>query len=212
MTPAGFHCPSDPAPARWQNSYPSTAGTWAGIRQDDGMFRYAHAAYVGYRLGPVRVQDVKDGLSNTVAVSEWLHRWEDERARRTVDTYRRLIWKLPKLFGRGADIDSLADVCRQVPPVNPERYGWQNNGGLSHEWFTGGVTVSSYVHVMPPNTASCEAVTLGIGSILATAGSYHRMGVNGLFADGHVQFISDAIDLNVWRAMGTRDNGDVVSF
>ncbi|MCA9037614.1 MAG: hypothetical protein KDA91_20915 [Planctomycetaceae bacterium] len=65
---------------------------------------------------------------------------------------------------------------------------------------------------MPSNTTRCEAVTLGPGSILATAWSFHRMGVNSLLTKGQVRFISNAINLSVWRAMGTRDNHDEAHF
>jgi len=212
LTPANFHCPSDPAPRRWQSSYPSNSGVSGLAGQDDGMFRFAHAAWLGYALGPVSLNEVSDGLSNTMSVCEWLHRWEDDKGRYTIDTPRRMIWELPRLFGTGADVETVALLCQEVPRITPERFGWRHNNGLSIQWYTGGITVSSYVHAMPPNTASCDPATLGMGGRLGTAGSFHRNGVNGLFADGHVQFISDQIDLSVWRAMGTRASGDVVAF
>jgi prepilin-type N-terminal cleavage/methylation domain-containing protein/prepilin-type processing-associated H-X9-DG protein len=44
------------------------------------------------------------------------------------------------------------------------------------------------------------------------ARSKHTGGVNTALADGSVRFISDSIDLTTWRAMGTRANGETVSF
>jgi hypothetical protein len=32
-----------------------------------------------------------------------------------------------------------------------------------------------------------------------------------MFADGHVQFVKDAIDLTVWQSLGSRNGGEVVS-
>jgi prepilin-type processing-associated H-X9-DG protein len=40
--------------------------------------------------------------------------------------------------------------------------------------------------------------------------SRHTGGVQSLFCDGHVQFISASVDLTVWRSLGSRDGGEVV--
>lgn len=45
----------------------------------------------------------------------------------------------------------------------------------------------------------------------ATARSLHTGGVNVAMADGSVRFITDGIDLTIWRAMGTRSNSDIVT-
>jgi prepilin-type processing-associated H-X9-DG protein len=51
------------------------------------------------------------------------------------------------------------------------------------------------------STASCAAVT---------ARSYHAGGVNALFMDGSVRFITNSIPQLTWRALGTRNGGEVV--
>jgi prepilin-type N-terminal cleavage/methylation domain-containing protein/prepilin-type processing-associated H-X9-DG protein len=43
------------------------------------------------------------------------------------------------------------------------------------------------------------------------ATSHHPGGVMACFVDGHVKFVPNAIDLNVWMALGTRNVGEVVS-
>ncbi len=43
------------------------------------------------------------------------------------------------------------------------------------------------------------------------ARSFHPGGVNASFCDGSVRFFADDIDLNVWRALGTTNGGEVVS-
>ena len=40
-------------------------------------------------------------------------------------------------------------------------------------------------------------------------GSRHVSGVNIGFADGHVQFISDSIEMSVWSSVGTRYGREV---
>jgi prepilin-type processing-associated H-X9-DG protein len=36
--------------------------------------------------------------------------------------------------------------------------------------------------------------------------SYHNGGVNVALADGSVDYVSDSVELLLWRTMGTRDN------
>jgi prepilin-type processing-associated H-X9-DG protein len=41
------------------------------------------------------------------------------------------------------------------------------------------------------------------------ASSNHSGGVNAVFCDGSLHFISNSISLATWRALGTRDAGDI---
>jgi prepilin-type processing-associated H-X9-DG protein len=43
-----------------------------------------------------------------------------------------------------------------------------------------------------------------------TARSYHPGGVNALFMDGSVRFITNSIPQATWRALGTRNGGEAV--
>ena len=43
-----------------------------------------------------------------------------------------------------------------------------------------------------------------------TARSYHPGGVNALFVDGSVRFIPDSIPQATWRALCTRNGGEVI--
>ncbi len=47
-------------------------------------------------------------------------------------------------------------------------------------------------------------------SLNVAARSRHTGGVNALFCDGHVQFISNSIDTATWQALGSRGGGDVL--
>ena len=40
--------------------------------------------------------------------------------------------------------------------------------------------------------------------------SQHPGGVNTLMGDGSVRFIKDSVDLATWRALGTRNGGEVI--
>jgi prepilin-type processing-associated H-X9-DG protein len=73
---------------------------------------------------------------------------------------------------------------------------------------------------MPPNTHSCsqsstgsvDAIPVNEDGGATTASSRHNGGVNLVFADGSTHFVSDSIDLVVWRALGSRDGEEVVNF
>jgi prepilin-type processing-associated H-X9-DG protein len=47
--------------------------------------------------------------------------------------------------------------------------------------------------------------------IMTVANSLHPGGVNLMLADGSVRFIKSSVDLTTWRALGTRNGGEVVS-
>ena len=45
---------------------------------------------------------------------------------------------------------------------------------------------------------------------IITSRSYHTGVVNAVLVDGSVRTISENISLDIWRALGTRDNGEVL--
>ena len=62
---------------------------------------------------------------------------------------------------------------------------------------------------LPEMNLPC-VVAAHIYPVTATSRSRHPGGVNVVLCDGSVHFISDSIDVNLWRAMGTIDGGEVV--
>jgi prepilin-type N-terminal cleavage/methylation domain-containing protein/prepilin-type processing-associated H-X9-DG protein len=65
------------------------------------------------------------------------------------------------------------------------------------------------LHVTTPNTRSCGFFI--VNRAVMPASSRHPGGTNMLFGDGSVKFIKDAISLQTYRALGTRNGGEVVS-
>jgi prepilin-type processing-associated H-X9-DG protein len=77
-------------------------------------------------------------------------------------------------------------------------------------WLRGASRHVSYAHVFPPNSRLLDCESSGwIAMGLMTARSAHSGGVNLAFADGHIQFVADGVDLTVWRAWGTPNGGEV---
>ena len=65
------------------------------------------------------------------------------------------------------------------------------------------------LHVTTPNTRSCGFFT--VNRAVMPASSKHPGGTNMLFGDGSVKFLRDSINLQTYRALGTRAGGEVIS-
>ena len=81
-------------------------------------------------------------------------------------------------------------VSRTIPPLT-------QMGGVNYL-----STNAGYNHVVAPNGPACGSSGLLFSS---PAISHHAGGVNLLLADGATRFVSEGIDLSVWRAIGSRD-------
>lgn len=173
-------------------------GTFCGINRRVGSsdtFRPAE---------PLTFSLITDGLSFTAMVSERLIGDLDP------DTYspHRDIFVFQDPGGSWGTPDRLMDACSS-------RY----YSGIDHmsypgaTWFLGGKAYTEYNHVLPPNSdvPDCSFESWTIQNSAVTARSWHPGGVNVTFADGHGRFVSDKIDLALWRALGTREAGEVVS-
>ena len=100
------------------------------------------------------------------------------------------------------------DECRHrkttvEPQVSVNQMQAYHNGGVSYD------------HLLTPNQAGCyngpEDLDFGNFPFLIPPSSMHPNGVNVLFADGSVHFITDGISDDVWRALGTRNGHETVS-
>ena len=70
--------------------------------------------------------------------------------------------------------------------------------------------VDNTVCVNPDRPAPCRLSDRADTHLAAR--SRHPGGVNAAFGDGSVHFISESVALNVWRAMGSSQGGEVVDF
>ncbi len=145
-----------------------------------------------------------DGLSHTVAMSERLLAGRNNGEPDATQEVIRLFWWTDVRMERPDQVDAFAEVCRNArttPALDfPTAYDYLQ-------------TDFGYHHTLTPNVPACHQNESGNNlqeySIIP-ASSYHSGGVHSLFLDGHVVFVSDAIDLNVWRAIGTRNGGEAV--
>ncbi len=153
----------------------------------------------------LRPRDYRDGLSNTLGVSE-VKAWQ--------------------AYLRNGGSPSGLGVAPPASPEDVASYGGQFKADSGHtEWVDGVAHQTGLTVTFPPNTVvpfdrggeivdvdftSCRESWAGCSSptyAVVTARSYHAGTVQGLLMDGSVRSFSDSIDLSVWRNLGTRDDG-----
>ena len=118
-----------------------------------------------------------------------------------------------------------------TPPASPQTVGGWSGGFEADnghtEWVEGRVHQNGFTttfrpnakvaHVESGNTYDVDFTSVEEGDsttaptyAAVTSRSYHTGIVHSLLVDGSVRSISENIDINVWRALGTRAGGEVV--
>lgn len=194
--PSLYLCPSDTSRrgslSEFATSYAANAGVVARNPPENWDGAFADV--------PLASRDVVDGLSYTVAVSEWIVGDGDESHASRLGSIFYLLNDFPDTpagfynFERSCEAISSGYVGR-VDPFKGEY------------WFRGNLAASLYTHALPPDRPSCRAIP-DLNAI--TAGSLHGGGANILMLDGSARFVRDDIRPVVWRALGTRSGGDSV--
>jgi prepilin-type N-terminal cleavage/methylation domain-containing protein/prepilin-type processing-associated H-X9-DG protein len=150
------------------------------------------------RDGGIPLLAVSDGTSNTAAFSE-LTKGDFNNA-----LYSRSDWINVSAVGLPSSADQAYSICQSVDPTNLSYQCFS----AGNEWLSDDSTGTAYTHVVPPNTTNC--VWLANLTFAVTASSYHTNGVNLLACDGSVRFVSNGISLATWRALGTRQGGEIL--
>lgn len=153
-----------------------------------------------------------DGTTNTAAMSEKLI--GDENA--AYFDRRRDFWyaAVPAPNNVEPTTDEMLSACAALSVPNPPH---SSLAGTS--WVYAGYWATWYNHTVGPNSPAIECSTAAPQDAdlrtyadqgLFGASSNHADGVNVLFMDGHTRFINGRIDLKLWRALATREGGEVV--
>ena len=92
--------------------------------------------------------------------------------------------------------------------------------------FTWWAPGAQFTTLLPPNSSSPDIVTQNCVNLPAqnlpcvdnggawniqAARSRHANGVNVVMCDGSVRFVSQAINIGAWQAMGTTQGGEVIA-
>jgi prepilin-type N-terminal cleavage/methylation domain-containing protein/prepilin-type processing-associated H-X9-DG protein len=192
-------CPSDPqtnVPTGWAgNSYVFNYGTNIPWQVNSTNGPYGMFIDKGQPFPAA----IPDGTSNTACASEHLKGdWSNAVATPKTDliTPSGAIPTTP---------DQAVATCLAADPTNLSFQFRSDNGAY---WIQGQHT-TLYQHAGLPNQRSCSWRTTPI--MYQNASSAHTGGVNLLLCDGSVRFARDSVSLVTWRAVGTRDGGEVVA-
>jgi prepilin-type N-terminal cleavage/methylation domain-containing protein/prepilin-type processing-associated H-X9-DG protein len=201
-----YLCPSDPSPARFTepiNGVDETKGrsNYFGNLGARGWWRNSDPTTSGifYYDSSVNVVKITDGTSNTAMFAEVKRGWQQTNQPLTVYAVAYNTYWDPAL--PGSDLSPLPE-CDAGPYAAQYTYT-----GL--QYYRGLMWTAFYTHTVPPNYKGHDCVrSVGLDRGHQAARSYHTGGVNVLFADGSVQFIGDGVDMNAWRALGTRGGSE----
>lgn len=198
-----FQCPDDPA-SNPRNNYRICYGTspWLHETTDNGpgAAKRGYASLKGRRDG-----EFTDGKSTTAAFAEKLG---GDRNHGSFSPWRDMLGMLTQ-SGSVVNADDALKMCSMPAPADPPHFSF---GGYT--WALSGYHTTWYNHVLTPNSRIPDCVNstsdaMSMGAF--TARSLHPGGVQVLFADGSVRFVSSAIDLPVWRAAGSVAGNEAIT-
>lgn len=190
-----FICPSDP-----QSSMPAGFGGNSYVGNYGNGILWAQTTTTGvfsFAAEGVRFADITDGTSNTAAFCE----------RRIGDFNNGVATDRTDLFQTGGTVPTTPDqaviACQAVNPTSLTSQWRSDYGGY---WIQG-FHMTIYTHAGLPNTRSCAFPP---SAMMMVANSAHPTGINTLLCDGSVRFVSNNINIVTWRALGTKDGGEVL--
>jgi prepilin-type N-terminal cleavage/methylation domain-containing protein len=218
-----FICPSDappPASGAGRNNYMFCAGDSidkiTNNPTDNGRGMFSRDTNANTR-GGIAFTQVKDGLSNTIAMSERLR--YDSQAPRT------WVWG----YATNATLQAAGtppSACTTL--YNAGTQTWATGSSTFYQsagsrWSDGGTSFAAFSTNAPPNTVACTGGGDQQPGVFPPS-SYHTGGVNVVMGDGGVRFIRDSLDagnqnasaimmsgpspFGVWGALGTRSSGE----
>lgn len=188
-----FRCPSD-----FQNPLSAAGGAINYIPNKGTNVLWNDPAGNGviYYQSSIRLGDIKDGTSQTVAFSE-RNVTDGSTGISTPDADTYLSALDP------ANPDQAYQFCEAVDVTNLAN---QFGNHMGAPWMHG---KHAYQHISPPNRRSCGFQPAGKAAM--TASSRHSGGVHVQMCDGAVRFLNNSVDIAVWRAIGTRNGKETVA-
>jgi prepilin-type N-terminal cleavage/methylation domain-containing protein/prepilin-type processing-associated H-X9-DG protein len=209
---SSFVCPSEAQADRnasgsirhFPTNYGVNGGTW--LMWDPNINKVGDGMFLVNKC--IRPSEIRDGLGNTVAFSE-------------IKMYQ------PVLRDGGNPSD--ANILPPSTPAEVVAYGGNFDPTFGNSQWVNGLyihtgfstiftpnTVVSYVSGGTPYDVGFTSSRLGLTTsgrtyVAFTSRSYHTGGVNALLMDGSVRFVKGSLSQPIWRALGTRAGGEVVS-
>jgi prepilin-type N-terminal cleavage/methylation domain-containing protein/prepilin-type processing-associated H-X9-DG protein len=203
-----FLCPSEPndglGPSlipTYPTSYAAGWGEWFAWDETTGIGGNGAFPPVAFpNQTGVRLVDITDGLSNTVGLAE------------------------VKTFGSFLNYYGAPQGPEPSTPADALALGGSLNVGITRTIWAAGIGIhTGLTFVFSPNTpvlfrsggvtydVDWTHTIIGPNYAAITARSYHANGINAVFMDGSVHFVTNNIPQATWRALGTRNGGEPVT-
>ena len=203
---------ANPAPSSYAANagWPSYATGFAGERATPG----AHNGAIGFihpqtpiswHTNKVQMRHFTDGTSNTGLLSERLiQSGNSAKAINEGDKRLRSLHILERY-------ETLPEIIEQMSSSHAHVF---ESAHIGRSWSSGSpLTAPTYMHVQPPNSVIGHYNTsMDEGDFVVGASSRHTGGANMALVDGSIQFVSDSISLEIWWAVGSRDDGRIETF
>jgi len=236
MTEVPFYvCPSDPSSTKMTNpgdagpsgrcnymgSSGASANTFSSNPGTAGIFSMAPPPWTTVVHGPAIVT-ISDGTSNTAMFSEVIRTSDAGSVAGAIRDYSVALYRGGPLSAAEMLDGRITPECMPGRAGSPLRY-------VAKEYYRNLPITSLYSHTLPinwnqPRTGAANLMAGPCGDFGTNiagysffvahtpASSWHTGGVNVCMGDGSVRFVSDGIDFNMWRGMGTMAGGEVVTF
>ncbi len=153
----------------------------------------------------MKLAEITDGTSNTALFAETRRSRASMNATTEIPVADPLnVYTITGDFTGASAID---------PPANCSNFANQlrirYRGQMYHRDLP---STGYYSHTVPPNYRLWDCTNNpNFNQVHGAARSYHPGGVNATFCDGSVRFVKNSINLNTWRALGSKGGGEVIS-
>lgn len=196
-------------------NYGMNSGTGVGTNYDTRL-RTDGIAWINANVG---FEAINDGLSNTAAFAEHLLGVSEQSPSEpeVSHLFRRTMMNVRCAFISRGSPPAAAGFTGYVLPDDPNELdtytrssglhrGWSGQRGAG--WINGREYWTAYNHYHPPQSDIPDVSSCGWGVFASR--SNHLGGVHVSRCDGSVTFVNESIDLELWRALGTRNGHEVM--
>jgi prepilin-type N-terminal cleavage/methylation domain-containing protein/prepilin-type processing-associated H-X9-DG protein len=211
-----FECPTDPSAGHFEDpthllasqtgvmgrsNYFGNLGASAWVYDSyNSITKKANLTGCFAYKSTTRLDDLTDGTSNTAMFAEI------RRGARPGHDALDVTILTPNIWGTGNPATNPNNLS-PLPACNRPILTY-NQTGLQYQ--DGFIVTALYTHTVPPNYSGRDCMSLSLDQGHLASRSRHPGGVNVGLADGSVRFIGDSIEINVWKALGTRCGGEVI--
>ncbi|MFK7734478.1 MAG: DUF1559 domain-containing protein [Pirellulaceae bacterium] len=195
-----FMCPSDPGDVM----YVENGQEWAGLNYMANAGPGIDLLYCSradthgmvWRGSNVRFGDITDGTSNTLLMAETLFGLRIGDTTELVDHRT----QVKRVSGGPPCVTPAQDLVLQA--------GSRYEGRRAGQWIRN-ITYQTHINGFFPPNANLPDVAHH-GECVSGSRSEHTGGVNAALGDGSVQFVSNSIDIEIWRRVHNRKDGETL--